>query len=98
MANSITIQPMSTTNGLGTFYVQSEGLMQGTVFDDPAVRFFLATGYLASTETLPMWGGIAITENISALTPPAIGNSIVRATAVANITGFSTYNQGSAAI
>ncbi len=98
MANSITIQPMSTTNGLGNFYVQSEGLMQGSVYDDPAVRFYLATGYLAATETLPMWGGIAITENITSITPPAIGNSLIRATAVANITGFSCYNQATSAI
>lgn len=98
MANSISIQPMATTNGLGTFYVQSEGLMQGSVYDDPAVRFYLATGYLASTETLPMWGGVAITENITSITPPAIGNSIARATAVANITGFSCYNQANAFI
>ncbi len=93
MANSISLQPMLTTNGLGSFSAQSEGLVQGNVYDDPAVRFYLATGSLASTETLPMWGGVPITENISNVSPPALGNSIVRATAVANITGFTTYNQ-----
>lgn len=98
MANSISLQPMLTTNGLGSFFVQSEGLVQGTAFDDPAVRFFLSTGNLASTETLPMWGGIAITENISNTTPPTMGPTIARATAVANITGFSTYNQATAMI
>lgn len=93
MANSISLQPMLTTTGSGTFFVQSEGLIQGTAFDDPAVRYALSTGSLAATETLPMWGGVAITENISTLTPPTLGPSIVRASAVANITGFSTYNQ-----
>lgn len=98
MANSISLQPMQTTNGLGRFYVQSEGLVQGTIFDDPVARFALATGSLASTEALPMWGGVAITENISANVPPVLGSSIARATAVANITGFSTYNQANAFI
>lgn len=93
MANSISLQPMQTTNGLGSFFIQSEGLMQGTIFDDPAVRFYLSTGSLASTETLPMWGGVAITENISSTVPPTLGGSIARASTVANITGFSTYNQ-----
>ncbi len=96
MASTFSLSPMLTSNGIGSFSVQSDGLVQGTAFDDPAVRFYLAQGSLASTETLPMWGGVAITENILNSTGDALGASVARATAVANITGFSTYNQATA--
>jgi hypothetical protein len=103
---TINLNPYQSTNAVGTFYVESDGLIQGTAFPDPATRFALAGGFLASTETVPMWGGVAITENIpqeQAATPPlrvdvSLGGAIIRATANANITGFSVFDQDYAMI
>ena len=64
----IAINPAITTNAAGTFSVSLDGLMQGMAMDDPAVRNQLTGGQLAQTETLPMFGGIPIAENI----PPAV--------------------------
>lgn len=105
MVATINIQPNLTTNASGSFTSPSTvGVIQGTAYGDPSSRNWLSGGILASTETLPMWGGVAITENIS--TPvsaggpfsSALGNSIIRATTVVSITGFSVFDQNASAI
>lgn len=99
MTANLAFNPFSTTNAGGFFSTQSDGLVQGVAMDDPTVRNRLAGGVLASTETLPMWGGIAICENVPTNTNFALGGNIVRATSVAStipITGWSVYNQGHA--
>lgn len=92
MASNISFQPYSTTTAYGSFSVQSQGYMQGVALDDPTVRYQLAGGVLASTETIPMWGGVAISESLSS-TLGTLGSSIARASATTNITGFSVSNQ-----
>ena len=62
-----TFNPFAMTNVQDSFSVQSNGFWQGDLQADPAGRFQLAAGVIKSTETLPMWGGIAIFED----TPPA---------------------------
>jgi hypothetical protein len=97
--SNVSFNPMATTNAAGSFSVQSEGYVQGTALDDPAIRYQLANGVLASTETNPMWGGIAIFEDIP--NPGfgnAVGGNVGRATAIANVTGFSVFNQGHAMV
>jgi len=96
MANTVSIAPMQTTTALGSFSIQSEGLVQGVAYDDPAVRFFLAQGPLATTETIPMWGGVPIVENIPLSTQLALGPTIASATTTGSITGWSTINQATA--
>jgi len=97
---NLSLNPLLTTNAAGAFNVDAAGLIQGTAFDDPAVRNYLAGGILASTETTPMWGGVAITENIPtpSLTTPsmALGGVIARAASSTAITGFSVFNQAHA--
>ena len=96
---NIAINPMQTTNAAGLFGIQSDGFTQGVAHDDPAVRFQLAGGYLATTETLPMWGGVAISETLPLVTVNGnLGNSITRAANNAGITGFSVFNQSHNAI
>lgn len=91
--------PFGTTNAPGMFGTTSDGYTQGVAHDDPAVRFALAGGVLATTETLPMWGGIAISESLSSSTSNGHqGNTISRSALNANITGFSVFNQGHNAI
>lgn len=94
MALNTPFYPYATTNAAGSFSAQSAGYIAGTAYNDPAVRFALAGGTLASTETLPMWGGVAISENVPLSTVDGTtGGTIGRATASTNITGFSVFDQ-----
>jgi hypothetical protein len=99
MTNFVSFNPMQTTNAAGSFSVQSEGYVQGTALDDPAIRYQLANGVLAQSESFPMWGGVAIYEDIPT---PGFGNvtgpTVGRALANTSITGFSVFNQGHAMV
>jgi hypothetical protein len=103
---SIAFNPSVTTNAGGTFNVTTEGYIQGTALNDPAIRNQLAGGILASSETLPMWGGVGISENVP--TPgtngsplASLGPTLVRASQIAvsgspaagDLTGFSVFDQ-----
>ena len=59
----ITFNPTAQTTALGSFTLESDGLVCGTAYPDPSSRFRLAGGWLSSDELLPMWGGVAISEN-----------------------------------
>lgn len=98
--SGINLNPGIQTNFPGTFSVQSDGYIAGLFMDDPAVRFALAGGVLGPSETLPMWGGVAIEEEIPnpANTAVELGGIIIRATTNALITGFSVFNQNASAI
>jgi hypothetical protein len=99
MGTILGFNPMAVTNAAGFFGVQSDGFTQGVAHDDPAVRYQLAGGVLLSTETLPMWGGIAISEYLPLSTNNGHnGPGIGRATTNAGITGFSVFNQSHNAI
>jgi hypothetical protein len=99
---TIAFNPYVQTNAAGSFYIESDGLIVGTAMPDPAARYALSGGWLATTETLPMWGGVAISENVPQEPPShpvvALGSIIARATAYANLTGFSVYDQNYAAV
>jgi len=109
MAANIPFNPLITTNGLGSFNVQSDGYVQGQAMDDPSARFRLRGGVLATTETVAMWGGIAISETTGPYTNSApsgvMGGLITRATQIAaaapaagDLTGFSVFDQNYAAV
>jgi hypothetical protein len=96
----VNLNPALTTTASGLFYAQSEGLVQGAFFDDPAIRFELAGGILDSAETLPMWGGIGIFEHIPTEPGNTLGGNVGRATsltqtAAKGLSGFSVFNQAS---
>lgn len=96
-ASNISFNPYLTSTAAGSFSVQSDGYVQGVALDDPAIRNSLAGGSLATTETLPMWGGVAIQELLAASTANGpTGNNVGRATTNARITGFSVFNQANA--
>jgi uncharacterized membrane protein len=98
--------PYVTTSAAGSFNTTSNGLWQGMPLDDPTVRNLLAGGILSTAETLPMWGGVAISEAIPGVSGgPAVslGGVITRATsitstAVNGLTGFSVFSQNYAAV
>jgi len=105
MTANITFNPVLTTNGNGSFFTNTNGFIQGMALDSPAVRYSLAGGILATSETLPMWGGLPIVESIGtpSTTTPAtqLGGLITRATALTStgaITGWSVFDQQYAAI
>lgn len=109
---NLAFNPYIQTNAPGMFTIESDGLIVGTAYPDPAARFALAGGWLASTETLPMFGGVGISENVptepGTTGPPTLpltplGGSIVRATAepgtaAGTLTGFSVFDQNYAAV
>lgn len=98
---NITINPALTTTAQGTFNVSANGLVQGTAYPDPATRYALASGLLASDETIPMWGGVGIYADVPngapALSPrPELGVLVGRATALTGskaLAGFSVFDQ-----
>lgn len=104
MSGNVTINPLQTTNAQGSFQTTSVGTVQGTFYDNPAVRYALAGGVLATSETLPMWGGVGIYEDIPGASggPASVLGSIVgRASALTGskaLAGFSVFNQAHAMI
>lgn len=100
MTATVSINPLKTTTAAGSFGVDSEGFIQGTALNDPAVRYALSGGVLADSETLPMWGGVGISEEIAVSGAPT-GGGIKRATGLTGataLTGFSVFDQNNAAI
>lgn len=108
MVANVSFNPIQTTNASGTFNIESTGYIQGTALDSPAIRNSLAGGVLASTETLPMWGGVGISENVPSPGSLALPNSVLggpcgRATSLTPntagaLTGFSVFDQNHSAI
>ena len=100
----VTINPAVQTSAAGMFNIESDGFIVGAAMPDPAARFALSGGWLATSETLPMFGGVGISENVPQERPPmtradvALGGIIARATAYANLTGFSVFDQNYAAV
>ncbi|MGE4909910.1 hypothetical protein AB8888_21070 [Yersinia enterocolitica] len=92
MAN-LSLNPMATTNALGSFGVQSDGFIQGVALDDPVNRFNLASGTVSATETKPLWGGVPVAELIPGVSSSPRGSTIRRALGVADIEGFTVFNQ-----
>jgi len=108
MVANIAFNPYLQTNAAGMFTIESDGFVVGTAMPDPAARFALSGGWLATAETLPMFGGIAINESIPQERPPvtradvALGGIIARSTTLAagagTTTGFAVFDQNYAAV
>lgn len=93
MTIQVPFNPYGTTNAQGSFSVQSAGYVQGVYQDEPAIRNALAVGSLSAAATVPLWGGVPISESIASSTADAtLGGSIIQAASVANITGWSVFN------
>jgi hypothetical protein len=102
MPANISFTPSQMTNASGLFNASSSGYIQGFAEDDPAVRFALSGGVLASTETLPMWAGVGIslaTPGVSGNPASVLGPLVSRATSLGSagvagsLSGFSVSNQ-----
>ena len=96
MVANISYNPNLTTVSAGLFNTTSVGLVQGTAYPDPAIRFKLAGGTLASTETLPMWGGVGIYTDVPGVTGGPVtplGPVVGRAASLTNLLAFSVFDQ-----
>lgn len=99
MTAVISFNPVLTTVASDSFNVQSNGFIQGQAMDDPSTRFRLAAGVLADTETLPMWGGVGVYNDIPGVAPsPTLGGLLGRANTLTaaqskSLTGFSVFDQ-----
>jgi hypothetical protein len=108
MVATIPFNPYGTTNAAGTFTVATDGGVQGTFMDDPAVRFALAGGILSTSETIPMWGGVGIYRQIPTVgttsPDPSLGTVVGRATNLTSaqtakyLSAFSVFNQAHAMV
>lgn len=107
MTTTTPTQAYGTSNAAGLFSSTTEGDVQGTYYDDPAVRWALRYGILDPSETLPMWGGILIYARVptTGVTNPNnnFGQTVGRATTqtqtgTTGAAGFSVFNQNYAAI
>lgn len=98
--SGISINPVLTTNALGSFYTSSDGFVQGTTLDNPVARFFLSQGIVSTSATAPMWGGMGITDSLPSPSSEAasVGHVLTLASAVANLTGFTVFDQATAMI
>jgi hypothetical protein len=94
----IVVNPIVTTNAFGSFFAASDGLIQGTAYDDPAFNFALSQGTWAGT--VPAIGGMAISELIpvAGAQPGNASFNIEPAVSAAGITGLTVFNQAVAMI
>ncbi|SDH09696.1 hypothetical protein SAMN05216466_10786 [Paraburkholderia phenazinium] len=89
----INFNPALTSAPQNTFVQSTEGYVGGTFFDDPSTKNWLMSGVVAASVTQPVWGGMAITEEVATVNANALGNSLVLASAAGNFTGMTVFNQ-----
>jgi hypothetical protein len=97
---SINFNPYLTNQPQNSFLLETQGYIQGLAQDDPSYKNWLASGILATTETLPMWGGVPIQEyiNVNGVNSESLGPTVARATAApasgaGSMTGMAVFNQ-----
>lgn len=90
---AISFNPMTQQAATSSFVTDTQGYIQGTYLDDPAMRFQLASGTIASSVTQPVWGGLPITLTVPADNSPEAGPTIALASTIAGIAGWTLFNQ-----
>lgn len=106
MPATVTFNPYQNSVGNnGLFNVSSDGLRQGTAYPDPSTRYRLRGCTLASSETLPMWGGVGVymdvpggAGNPSYTLGPPCGRAVSLTDASKPLAGFSVFDQDYAMI
>lgn len=101
MSGTISFNPFTTSQPQNTFLNPTQGLIQGTIYDDTVARMQLMGGFLDSAETVVMWGGRPITEIINVATvgnSDGLGPDIKSAVSQATCTGWSTFLQANSMV
>lgn len=90
---SISFNPSQTLSPQNSFLLQTLGYVQGQMQDDPVAFQQIRQGFIASSVTGSIYGGMAVTQNIPAIGEEQQGAQIVLATDVATLTGFTIGNK-----
>ena len=101
MSGTISFNPFATSQPQNTFLNPTQGYVQGMTFDDPTARLELMGGQLASTETVVMWGGRPLTEQINVTAAgysDGLGPIVATATTTASCTGWSVFTQAASMV
>jgi hypothetical protein len=94
MSGTISFNPYATSTPQNTFLNPTQGYIQGTVYDDPTARMELVGGQLSANETVVMWGGRPITEQINVTAAGAsdgLGPIVASAVSQPTTTGWTTW-------
>lgn len=94
MSGTVSFNPFGTSTPQNTFLSPTQGYIQGLVYDDPTARMEMMGGTLAAAETIVMWGGRPIGEQINVTTTGSsdgLGPAVASATSQATCTGWSTF-------
>lgn len=95
---TVTINPLPTTSANGSFGYTSHGYVAGSLWPNAASRNFLRTGFIASSVTGLMYGGVGVTATTQASTAQMLGPTLTIATSISNLTGFAVWDQSAAGI
>jgi hypothetical protein len=95
---SITLNPLPTTTAAGSFGVSTLGQVAGSLYPNAAARNFIRTGFVASSVTGLIYGGVGVTVTTQASTAPLLGPQLTIATAIGNLSGFAVWEQSAAGI
>lgn len=97
---SLTYNPAQVTNANSTFYLTSDGAIQGFFQDDPSLRNQLRSGVVAPAQTTPLWGGMGITVAgpTAGVEHQSLKAMLTLASSQANLLGFTVWNQSLATI
>jgi hypothetical protein len=96
--SGILLNPIQTTNSAGSFFVQSDGLIQGSAFLQPDTRYRLTQGTIGGTAV--MYGGMGISEMIPSAASAGVTRNrlLTPATSIAGLTGFTGFDQSAALV
>lgn len=95
---AITLNPLPTTGATGSFGFSTLGYTAGTLWPNAAARNFLRNGFIASSVSGLVYGGVGITTTTQAAASPMLGPTLTIATAAANLTGFAVWDQSAAGV
>jgi hypothetical protein len=91
-----------TTVSPNSFLLQSDGFVAGTLYGKFPDRYAIEGGVVGSTQATPLYGGMPVTNTVLAPTSSGgssgLGQTVVAATAVGNIDGWTVFDQGSAGL
>lgn len=93
MSGNISFNPMTTTGAANSFVVETNGFVEGTFYDDPAVRYQLEGGYAASGISHVIWGGLPLTLAVPDVGSNAMGPACSLATTNSGINAWALFNQ-----
>lgn len=91
--STISFNPMTTSQPQSSFLATTEGYVQGAFWDDPSSNMWQVGGYVDSSVTQPVWGGMAITEDVATVNSNAQGNAVKLASTAGNFTGLTVFNR-----